>query len=171
MKTVKPAFAGTSMPFNATVVIVLYRVATASSRAFRSVMHAREKLHSHAGQVSILLWDNSPAPQQELHLPYGVQYVSDPRNLGLANAYKRALEISIGQGVEWLITLDQDSAIPPDYFVKMAAAAACRPLNDMPGNAGDDRAADRSGRKAPLPQLRPLRRSASLVSKRLSWRA
>jgi GT2 family glycosyltransferase len=123
VKTAKPTFAAASRPFKATVVIVLYRVAIASSPAFRSVMHARENLDSQVGRVSILLWDNGPAPQENLNLPDGVQYVSDPRNLGLANAYNRALEIAIGQGAEWLITLDQDSAIPPDYFVKMSAAA------------------------------------------------
>ena len=123
VKTVKQVFAGSSRPLEATVVIVLYRVAFANSPAFRSALRARERLDPNVERVSIFLWDNSPAPQEELNLPDGVHYVSDPRNLGLANAYNRALEQAINSGSEWLITLDQDTAIPADYFVKMAAAA------------------------------------------------
>jgi GT2 family glycosyltransferase len=122
MKTVQPAFEGVSRPFKATVVIVLYRVAIADSPAFRCVMQALKQLDPNVGKVNIILWDNSPAAQVIFNSRDGVQYISDPRNLGLAHAYNRALEIAIDQGSEWLITLDQDSAIPADYFVKMVVA-------------------------------------------------
>jgi glycosyltransferase involved in cell wall biosynthesis len=123
MKTVDPVFAATSRPFSATAVIVLYRLAINESPAFRSVMDAREMLNPRIGTVNVLLWDNSPTPQWQLSLREGVQYVSDPRNSGLAQAYNRALESAIEQRSDWLITLDQDTAIPLDYFLKMASAA------------------------------------------------
>jgi len=123
MKSVNPVFAASFRPFRATVVIVLYRVAIGDSPAFQSIVRAREQLDSRRGSVKIILWDNSPAPRNGSNLPDGVQYISDPRNLGLANAYNRALEAALDHGSEWLVTLDQDTSVPCDYFARMAAAA------------------------------------------------
>jgi len=123
MKSVKPVFVASSRPLRATVVIVLYRVAIAESPAFQSAVRAREQFDPQRGTVEIILWDNSPEPQNESNLPDGVQYISDARNLGLANAYNRALEMALEHGSEWLVTLDQDTSVPGDYFARMAAAA------------------------------------------------
>jgi GT2 family glycosyltransferase len=123
MKTIEPVFAGAARPFRATAIIVLYRVAIADASAFRSVMNARDSLDPQIGSIGVLLWDNSPSPQRAPSLPYGVQYTNDPSNSGLATAYNRALESAIDEGSDWLITLDQDTSIPSDYFVKMSAAA------------------------------------------------
>jgi GT2 family glycosyltransferase len=123
VKAVKPSFVGTPRLFKAKVIIVLFRIPPADSPAFRSAIRARQALDPQVGTVSILLWDNSPAPQKDPDLPDDVQYISDPRNLGLANAYNRALEKARDERADWLITLDQDTAIPADYFLKMAAVA------------------------------------------------
>jgi glycosyltransferase involved in cell wall biosynthesis len=122
VKTVEPVFGGASRPFKATVVIVLYRCEVADSPAFQSVMDACRILDSTAACINVLLWDNSPSAQAASTLPEHVSYVSDPRNLGLANAYNRALEKAIAEGSDWVITLDQDTAIPSDYFLRMASA-------------------------------------------------
>lgn len=123
MKSVNPVFVASSRPFRAMVVIVLYRVALGDSPAFQSVACSRVQLDPRRGTVKIILWDNSPVPQDGANLPEGVQYISDPGNLGLANAYNRALEAALEEGSEWLITLDQDTSISHDYFARMAAAA------------------------------------------------
>jgi len=123
MRSVNPVLVASSRPFRATVVIVLYRVAIENSPAFQSVIRAREHLDARRETTKIILWDNSPASQNKSDLPDGVQYISDSRNLGLANAYNRALEAALEFRSEWLITLDQDTSVPEDYFARMAAAA------------------------------------------------
>ena len=103
-------------------VIVLYRVAPQDSPAFRSLMAARETF-GNAGQLRILLWDNSPALAAGEGLPEGVAYFADESNSGLATAYNRAIEWAELHRSDWLLTLDQDTAVPPDFLTRMAAAA------------------------------------------------
>jgi glycosyltransferase involved in cell wall biosynthesis len=110
------------MPLRATAVIVLYRMAPEESLTFRSLLQARAQASSEA-DVSIVLWDNSPSPHFEQHLPENVLYFHDPSNPGLAIAYNRALEIALRQKSHWLITLDQDTVLPGGYVALMASAA------------------------------------------------
>ncbi len=86
-------------------------------------MAARGKLGAEMGDVRVLLWDNSPSHGSGDGLPEGVSYFGDESNSGLATAYNRAREWAAIHGSEWLLTLDQDTAVPADFFVKMAAAA------------------------------------------------
>jgi glycosyltransferase involved in cell wall biosynthesis len=123
MSDVRPAFAETQGRLTVTVVIVLYRMEPARSPAFQSVMAARTILDANSGDVHVLLWDNSPATSVGQDLSEGVHYFPDNSNSGLATAYNRAIEWASQRGSEWLLTLDQDTAVPDDFFVKMAAAA------------------------------------------------
>lgn len=123
MSDVRPVFAAAEGRLTATIVIVLYRMELAQSPAFQSVMAARERLSADAGEVRVLLWDNSPEPEAVRDLPKGVAYFPDKSNSGLATAYNHAIEWASLNGSEWLLTLDQDSAVPADFFVRMAAAA------------------------------------------------
>jgi len=91
MSGVKPVFVEDHVKLTVTVVIVLYRIAPAQSPAFQSVMSARTRLNSDAGEVRVLLWDNSPEPATMGELSYGDDYFHDPSNSGLAKAYNRAL--------------------------------------------------------------------------------
>jgi GT2 family glycosyltransferase len=122
MSVVQPVFEEVFKPFTATVVIVLYRMAPTNSPAFQSIMEARNHLAS-PENVRTVLWDNSSETPPEVSPLGGVTYLCDPRNLGLATAYNRALELAVDAGSEWLVTLDQDTSVPPDYFLKMASAA------------------------------------------------
>lgn len=123
MSKLKPVFPRTDKPLNLTVVIVLYRIAPAESPAFQSAIAARAAFDAAQGDVQILLWDNSPQPDAAPDLPERVHYFSDQNNSGLASAYNRALEWAAQHGSEWLVTLDQDTTAPADFFAKMAAAA------------------------------------------------
>ena len=105
-----------------TAVIVLYRMAPDESPAFRSVMASRARLNAALGEVRVVLWDNSPVAGAEQGFPEGVQYLADESNSGLAKAYNSALALAVSHGSEWLLTLDQDTAVPEDFFEKMAAA-------------------------------------------------
>ncbi|MGA7245644.1 MAG: glycosyltransferase [Terracidiphilus sp.] len=123
MSDVKPVFAEATCRLTVTAVIVLYRMKPELSPAFKSMMAARERLHADVGEVRVLLWDNSPAPEGVRDLSEGVQYVTDESNSGLAKAYNRALGLASEHGSDWLLTLDQDTAVPADFFVKLATAA------------------------------------------------
>jgi GT2 family glycosyltransferase len=120
---VHPVFAPASIRLKVTAVIVLYRMDARESPAFQSVMAARDEMGAERGDVRVVLWDNSPSPDAGRSLPEGVQYFSDKSNSGLATAYNRALAWTVEQRSDWLITLDQDTAVPRDFFLKMAAAA------------------------------------------------
>ena len=123
MSEIRPVFAESPKPLKVTAVIVLYRIEANQSPAFRSVMAARAEICAEAGDVRVLLWDNSPGPDGGKNLPEGVAYFEDESNSGLAKAYNCALEWAELQGSEWLLTLDQDTAVPANFFVKMAEAA------------------------------------------------
>jgi glycosyltransferase involved in cell wall biosynthesis len=123
MSEIRPVFAESPIRLKVMVVIVLYRIAAKDSPAFQSVMAAREAFGQSAGEVRILLWDNSPSAGAGEELPDGVAYFGDESNSGLATAYNRALEWAELHGAEWLLTLDQDTAVPADFFEKMAGAA------------------------------------------------
>jgi len=125
MSLVRPVFAAAEARLTVTAVIVLYRMEFAQSPAFQSVMRAREKVGAgfDLGDVHVLLWDNSPKTETERDLPANVHYFPDENNTGLATAYNRAMEWASLNGSEWLLTLDQDTAVPDDFFLKMAAAA------------------------------------------------
>jgi glycosyltransferase involved in cell wall biosynthesis len=122
MSDVRSVFAESKGRLTVTVAIVLYRMEPARSPAFQSVMAARAILDADLGGVRVLLWDNSPGTGGR-ELPEGVHYFPDRSNSGLATAYNRAIEWASQCGSEWLLTLDQDTTVPDDFFVKMAAAA------------------------------------------------
>src|ERR1039458_10318448 len=122
METLKPLTGDHYGPLRATAVIVLYGMAPKESHAFLSLIEARAKLTPPLGRVSIVLWDNSPFPNKEALLADSVAYIHDLRNLGLAAAYNKSLEIALQNGSNWLITLDQDTTVPPNYLVEMANA-------------------------------------------------
>ena len=123
MSEIRPVFQKAATPLKVMVVIVLYRIAPKESPAFKTVMAARQAFGPDAGDVRVLLWDNSPMAGAGEALPEGVAYFADDSNSGLATAYNRALEWAQLHGAEWLLTLDQDTAVPAEFFEKMAAAA------------------------------------------------
>jgi glycosyltransferase involved in cell wall biosynthesis len=123
MSEIRPVFRKVATSLKVMVVIVLYRIAPKESPAFKSVMAARQEFGRDAGDVRVLLWDNSPMAGAGEGLPEGVAYFADVSNSGLATAYNRALEWAELHGAEWLLTLDQDTAVTAEFFEKMAAAA------------------------------------------------
>jgi GT2 family glycosyltransferase len=108
---------------DATAVIVLYGISPGESPAFRSLLESRSNLPIGQGRVDIVLWDNSQSRAANLQLPDNVSYCHDARNLGLANAYNKSLEIAAHRGSQWLITLDQDTTVPLNFLADMANAA------------------------------------------------
>lgn len=76
----------------------------------------------------VLVYDNSPeavVPSAAL-LP-GLTYRHDRQNGGTAAAYRAGAELAAALGLPWLLLLDQDTALPADFFPKAFDAWRCAP--------------------------------------------
>ena len=71
--------------------------------------------------MDLMLWDNTPG---DVALPAGFAgvYHHDRSNPGLAAAYKTALQHAINTGAEWLMLLDQDTAVTEEYLAEVLTA-------------------------------------------------
>ncbi len=75
-----------------------------------------------AMSLQVILYDNTPGGQEPGELPAHVAYKADLENGGLAEAYNYATEVAVRDGCAWLLVLDQDSALPVDFFHKLCPA-------------------------------------------------
>lgn len=75
-------------------------------------------------RLKVFFYDNTPGGQDPGVLPEGIQYEAAYENRGLAEAYNRALEIAQAEGFDWLLTLDQDSALPTNFLSELTKAVA-----------------------------------------------
>jgi len=91
------------------------------SVAFRSLQKAMQNLQFQQLDLKILLYDNTPGRAYTGSLPEGVRYEWAGRNMGLATAYNWALEIAALLESGWLLLLDQDTALPPDFIAVVTA--------------------------------------------------
>lgn len=68
---------------------------------------------------NLLVVDNSKNPQPA---PAHCTYLHLEHNPGVSGAYNRALVWAQQQGCEWLLLLDDDSSLPPEFFTHLHAA-------------------------------------------------
>ena len=104
-------------------VVVLYRTLPADSTTVRTLLRAAAYAAGSGLRLAIALHDNSPGAQQPPELPPEVRYTADPANSGLSTAYNHAATIATAEGFDWLLTLDQDTALPEDFLAAMTAHA------------------------------------------------
>ncbi len=97
-------------------VIVLYRMTPEESTSYRSLLAAAQHVSADVLALSVVLYDNTPRDEPRGALPANVMYVQDASNSGLATAYNYASDLALEKGCEWLLTLDQDTELPPDYM-------------------------------------------------------
>lgn len=104
-------------------VVVLYKMTPEASTSFQSLQAAAAACCSDM-RLKILIYDNTPGAQAAGALPDGVEHVAAQKNAGLAEAYNYALERAGREGFHWLLTLDQDTALPRDFLVKVVRYVA-----------------------------------------------
>lgn len=104
-------------------ILVLYRKALEESLAWRSLMAARSAL-ANKGRFYVIIYDNSPSPAETPELPPFASMIGDPHNRGLAHAYNAAFTEALAGNYEWLLTLDQDTAVP-ENFLEVMLRHAC----------------------------------------------
>lgn len=113
-------------------IIVLYQLRPGDAVAYCTLQTARALLGHESESVQILLYDNSPSPGSCVDLPPEVRYHAANRNEGIAAAYNFALDIALRENYDWLLTLDQDTAVPPDILVSLRQIAArFDPVNEI----------------------------------------
>jgi GT2 family glycosyltransferase len=103
------------------VVLVLYGTPVAESVTVRSLLE-QETLPPDLLE-RVLLFDNSPS-DQSCPLGESWQYHHAGSNLGLAGAYNFALSEARRIGCDWLLLLDQDTTLPPDFLRRLSAHLA-----------------------------------------------
>lgn len=70
--------------------------------------------------LSVLIWDNSPTPLKDPEVLSPFTYKHSQENLGVSGAYNRAMKIAEAMSCQWLLLLDQDTAIPADFLPQMS---------------------------------------------------
>jgi GT2 family glycosyltransferase len=108
-----------SEPVSIYAVVVLYKTRPSESVTLRALGAQMDALAEHARRVRILLYDNTPGGCDPGPLSDGVVYEAAPKNGGIAAAYNRALDLAQMERSEWLLTLDQDTHLPPNFLSRM----------------------------------------------------
>jgi GT2 family glycosyltransferase len=96
-------------------VVVLYGQRPSASVTVATLAGALRE--AAAVDCHVLIHDNSPAGELAVNeLPENFRYHAAARNRGLLGAYEAALAQALTEGYDWLLTLDQDTALPADFF-------------------------------------------------------
>lgn len=103
-------------------VAALYKQSPSESRSLSSFISILKNNPEMASYFSLVVYDNSP----ESHVvsdDFPLHYVHDPANGGLAAAYNYALSRAGDAGYEWLLLLDQDTLLTPEFFAELIDCA------------------------------------------------
>ena len=114
---------GQHQPIRVIAVLVLYRCAPEKVVSW-SVLNSMMGQPGSFVLTHCLIHDNSPQEYARMltPLPEGFESRSSPENIGTAGAYAAAVDVAKAQNCEWLLLLDQDTLLPPDYLAKAAAS-------------------------------------------------
>ena len=74
-----------------------------------------------------LVYDNSPSAATVTALPFNAHLISNRDNGGTVAAYHAAAQHAAEKGCEWLLLLDQDTCLPPDYLERVQDAIVAAP--------------------------------------------
>jgi GT2 family glycosyltransferase len=110
------------------VVVVLYKMSLTDSQTIQGLLQAFARYPELHDSLSVLIWDNSPTPLKDAEPLSAFTYKHSQENLGVSGAYNRAMKIAEATGCQWLLLLDQDTAIPAD-FLPQILKLGCRFLN------------------------------------------
>jgi GT2 family glycosyltransferase len=106
-------------------ILVLYNRELSQSQSGSSLLRILNESPELAKHFSLVLYDNSPQPQKhEISTSYPVCYIHDHSNGGLASAYNFALQRAESEEREWLLLLDQDTSLTPEFVRELVQVAA-----------------------------------------------
>lgn len=102
-------------------VIVLFGLRSQASISLETLQRSALRVSTCGIRLKVILHDNGPGGESGRCLPNNVLYELSPGNVGLAVAYNKALQMAQRIGAQWLLTLDQDTALPENYLPRMCA--------------------------------------------------
>lgn len=108
------------------VLLVVFERDLAAVPAWPRLMESKAaQMGAGVGWESLIVYDNSPTPRATLarDVP-GCLYVHDASNGGTAAACSVAAKLACESGVDWLLMLDHDTALPVNFFQQLARAEA-----------------------------------------------
>jgi GT2 family glycosyltransferase len=101
------------------LVLVLYKVRPLACPTLITLCHSLRETNV-AARVKLLIYDNSPTPNGPPEgIPIEHWYLQDAQNSGLAAAYNAALKVALKDRIDWLLLLDQDTEITPQYLLRL----------------------------------------------------
>lgn len=141
---------------------------------FQAVLERAERVVAAGGMV--LLVDNTPEPQDLRSLPQGFfDYLHNKNEGGIAGALNRGAEWGERKGLEWLLTMDQDSSVELEWLEPLLKATAhvdqrCALLTPFHNTKTHPLPLIHNGEKEKIVPIRDAMSSGNLI--RLSaWRA
>lgn len=114
-------------------VIVVYKMSALQTQSFITLQRAREAVPSDKLDLKTYLHDNSCDGRDPGPIPDGIEYHAATENTGLSLAYNQALRFALLNGYDWLLTLDQDTSLPPNFLLRVTEVAAA--IEDDPSIA------------------------------------
>jgi GT2 family glycosyltransferase len=100
-------------PIDLCVVVVLYNCNINTSLTCRSLLQQTFI----EPNDTFIIYDNSPSSNLGSTTPDGWEIVLDPSNGGLFTAYSYAVSKARSKGCPWVLLLDQDTDLPPNFLV------------------------------------------------------
>lgn len=114
-------------------VVVLYGQSVNESSCFASLQTALRLAPSHM-DCAVLVYDNTPRTEAPAAIASDtVCYQHATENSGLYGAYQAAFGMARSEQRDWLLTLDQDTVLPPDFFARLEPALDAALKNDRIG--------------------------------------
>ncbi|SHP77850.1 rhamnosyltransferase [Mycobacteroides abscessus subsp. abscessus] len=106
-----------------TIIMVLYKQNINESKTFKTLNKAFRNHSELLDQIEFVVYDNSPESQSlSDKKKWGkVQYVHDPRNLGISTAYNYAYQTAKVNGSQWVLLLDHDTELTEDYVNQISS--------------------------------------------------
>jgi GT2 family glycosyltransferase len=96
-------------------VVVRYKMELSDSQTMAGLSKALSDSEL-ARDISVLLWDNSPAPLADPHLAFQFQYGWTEQNLGTSGAYNQGIALAVKLGIPWMLLLDQDTDVTAEFL-------------------------------------------------------
>jgi GT2 family glycosyltransferase len=111
-------------------VVVFYRHKIAESDSLAMLTELAGSDNSGCRLSKIIAYDNSPDFQPPPSGPRGYEYVGDPANGGVGQAYNHALRVAKQAGCHWLLLLDQDTHVDGPFWAKTVKALSQAAVDD-----------------------------------------
>ena len=112
------------MPAQILIVVVQYLTPLENTPVIQALDSCFSQDPALLEDFTTLVWDNSPrshAVPDRLSFP--LEYWHTGENLGVSGAYNSAAKLAAEYGAQWLLLLDQDTALPPEFLVRMRELA------------------------------------------------